>query len=347
MKSVKISTIIPVYNAEDYLEECLNSITNQTLNDIEIICVDDGSDDNSLKKIEKLAKKDNRIKIFKTDKNSGAGVARNIGLENAKGDYISFVDSDDFLFNDKVYEKLYNHAIKEDSNILKANLRSYNANVFKNIEENHPFCSPVYKISKEYPYDYGVPWYFHRLLFKRVFLEKNNIKFPPYFAGEDPLFVAKTLRKVNCIDCLPIDFYAYRGGHKGPNTLSSKEKEKQYIQHFKEVLEILDTAEFNKVYIDYEDHMYELFLRQKYMSSSKYIDDNIKEVFGEGKVFHIYNMISDLKKEYILEKIKREKLERTYKKKLKLQKKEIKKLKNSHSWKITKPFRKLSGLIKK
>lgn len=93
---VKVSVIIPVYNVERYLEECLESIINQSLRDIEIICIDDGSEDNSLSILESYAKLDNRIKII-SQENQGLGAARNVGLDNSTGDYIYFIDSDDFL----------------------------------------------------------------------------------------------------------------------------------------------------------------------------------------------------------------------------------------------------------
>ncbi|WP_225369762.1 glycosyltransferase family 2 protein [Methanobrevibacter arboriphilus] len=85
----KISVIIPVYNVEKYLEQCLDSVINQSLEDIEVICINDGSTDNSLEILDEYAKKDNRIKII-NKKNEGLGVARNIGMDYAKGKYIIF-----------------------------------------------------------------------------------------------------------------------------------------------------------------------------------------------------------------------------------------------------------------
>ena len=107
----KISVIIPIYNSEKYLEECLDSILNQTLKDIEIICVDDGSTDNSLTILENYAQRDKRIQIF-SQQNLHAGIARNHGLEKASGEYVHFMDSDDLLFYinfHKHYYQLINH----------------------------------------------------------------------------------------------------------------------------------------------------------------------------------------------------------------------------------------------
>lgn len=92
----KVSVIIPVYNVEKYLRECLDSVINQTLSDIEIICINDGSTDNSLGILKEYAEKDSRIKII-TQENQGQGVARNNAIEAAQGEYLVFVDPDDFL----------------------------------------------------------------------------------------------------------------------------------------------------------------------------------------------------------------------------------------------------------
>ena len=119
----KVSVIVPVYNVEPYLKECLNSIIKQTLKEIEIICVDDGSTDNSLEIMKEYAKKDKRFTII-TQKNLYAGVARNAGLSVAKGEYLSFLDSDDF-FELTMLEKMYKKAIKEKADICVCNFDTF------------------------------------------------------------------------------------------------------------------------------------------------------------------------------------------------------------------------------
>lgn len=98
MKRPKVSVIIPVYNTEEYIEECIESVLNQTFQDFEIICVDDGSTDRSADIIQGYCTRDKRIALHK-QKNSFSGVARNTGVSLAKGKYIQFLDSDDFLEN--------------------------------------------------------------------------------------------------------------------------------------------------------------------------------------------------------------------------------------------------------
>ena len=100
----KVSVIIPVYNTEKFLRKCLDSVCNQTLQDIEIICINDCSTDGSLEILREYAGKDNRIKLIELFENGGAAKARNIGIDIAHGEYIGFVDSDDFVDLD-FYEK--------------------------------------------------------------------------------------------------------------------------------------------------------------------------------------------------------------------------------------------------
>lgn len=128
-----ISVIIPVYNVEKYLEQCLDSVINQNLQDIEIICVDDGSTDNSPSILEKFSSKDNRIKIFSKE-NGGQASARNLGIKKAKGKYIAFVDSDDFIKED-MFVKLYDVAENNNLDIAMCKIALYDDNT-GNIDEN-------------------------------------------------------------------------------------------------------------------------------------------------------------------------------------------------------------------
>lgn len=117
-KNIKVSIIVPVCNVEKFLPECLESCINQTLKEIEIICVNDGSTDNSLKILREYARKDNRVKVI-DKKNAGYGHTMNIGIDMASGEYIGFVESDDFIKLD-MYEKLYNIATKKDLDMIKS-----------------------------------------------------------------------------------------------------------------------------------------------------------------------------------------------------------------------------------
>lgn len=120
----KVSIIIPIYNSEEYLEECLNSVLQQTLREIEIILVNDGSTDDSLAICDKFSARDDRIQLLSIS-NSGSAAARNVGLEKACGEYIGFVDSDDWIESD-MFQRLYEKAKQYDVDIVSANyLRHY------------------------------------------------------------------------------------------------------------------------------------------------------------------------------------------------------------------------------
>ena len=122
--NIKVSVIIPVYNVQDYLRECLDSILNQTLKELELICVDDGSTDKSLEILREYEKKDNRV-IVLTQHNKGAGAARNKGLEIARGEYLSFLDSDDF-FATGMLEESYRKCKKENAEVCVYQVVRYN-----------------------------------------------------------------------------------------------------------------------------------------------------------------------------------------------------------------------------
>jgi len=121
MEEIIISVIIPVYNSDIFLKRCLESIISQTLASLEIICIDDCSTDNSFNILTEYSKKDNRIKVFKNSKNIGQGLTRNRGIDLAKGEYIAFVDSDDWIESD-MYESLYGQTINKKYDLVCCNL---------------------------------------------------------------------------------------------------------------------------------------------------------------------------------------------------------------------------------
>ena len=131
-----ISIIVPIYNVDKYLEECIESLRNQTYKNLEIILINDGSTDNSEQIFRHEAKQDNRI-VFINKKNGGSASAKNEGLKIAKGDYIAFVDSDDFIELDMI-EYMVNTIKKYNADIVQCKLRDYYTNTiaFKQQEIN-------------------------------------------------------------------------------------------------------------------------------------------------------------------------------------------------------------------
>ena len=115
-KDLKVSVIVPVYNGEKYIEECMDSIVGQTLREIEIICVDDGSTDGSPEILERFRRQDKRVRLI-SQENAGAGAARNRGFKEAGGEYLSFLDADDF-FEPDMLETAYRKAKEQKAQIL-------------------------------------------------------------------------------------------------------------------------------------------------------------------------------------------------------------------------------------
>ena len=116
----QVSIIVPVYNASKYLADCLNSLLKQTIKEIEVICIDDGSTDDSMDILDGFSSSDSRVKII-SQQNKGAGAARNVGLHNATGEYVLFVDSDDYLECNSALNDMYRHASKYDLDVLSIN----------------------------------------------------------------------------------------------------------------------------------------------------------------------------------------------------------------------------------
>jgi glycosyltransferase involved in cell wall biosynthesis len=133
---VKISVIIPVYNIEDYLKECLDSIVNQSLDDIEIICVNDGSTDSSLDILKEYGNADSRVRII-SQENKGIGCARNTALTSVKGEYVYFMDGDDILELDAL-EKLYNLAVERDVDFIMFKISNFNEDTGEIIDDEFP-----------------------------------------------------------------------------------------------------------------------------------------------------------------------------------------------------------------
>ena len=185
-KGYKLSVIIPIYNTEKYLHKCLDSVCNQTLQDIEIICVNDCSPDNSLEILKEYAQTDNRIKIINFSQNKGAAVARNTAIDEAKGEYIGFVDSDDYIDLD-FYEKLYERAKKDDADIAKGKLYLYNTKTNKVYLQEWIDINDRVKEHKANFY-----FTFTTGVYKRDFIIKHNIKFlQGLIHFEDPYFTIK------------------------------------------------------------------------------------------------------------------------------------------------------------
>lgn len=201
----KVSVIVPCYNMEKYIERCLDSLQKQLLEDIEIICVDDKSTDNTLEILKSRAEADPRIRIIAQPRNMGVAVARNTGIKNATGEYIGFVDADDYVDID-FYQKVYNHAIRTDAEMAKGLLTV--------IENGKRFIPPTNEHAKRrkirFCYD------FTSAIYKKDFLDRHNLHFMEGVAlGEDITFLIKASYLCNKLAICPYGtsyYYVIRPG---------------------------------------------------------------------------------------------------------------------------------------
>lgn len=206
MSSIKVSVVIPVYNVEKYLNECMDSVINQTLKEIEIICVDDGSTDSSLSILHEYAKQDSRITIL-TQENQGAGVARNTGLDIATGEYLSFLDADDF-FHLEMLEKAYNQSsyLKAEICVFKSNSYNTSKKIYKELNytikcdfSNNQLFKPKDIESNIFKCFVGWAW---DKLFLTKFIKNNNLNFQNLRSTNDMFFVFASIVTANKITIL-------------------------------------------------------------------------------------------------------------------------------------------------
>ena len=195
----KVSVVMPVYNADDYIRPAIETVLNQTLSDFELICVDDGSTDKSLSIINEYAKKDERIKVIKMN-HIGVSTARNKGFLKTEGEYVIFLDADDF-YESTLLEKLYNAAKEQDLDIVATDFDLYDnkkARFIKSAEEEHGniFAHGTVASKKEYP-DFilqSTTGYVWNKLFRTEFLKEKEILFAPeLYVFEDVYFVCCAL----------------------------------------------------------------------------------------------------------------------------------------------------------
>lgn len=194
----QVSVIIPVYNAEQYLEKCIGSITAQTLEDIEILCVDDGSTDGSLVLLKKLQAADGRIRVI-TQPNGGAGAARNTGLRHAAGKYLSFLDADDF-FEPNMLEEAVAAAEQYSAEMVVFNSDQYHMDTDSFAEvpwvlrkrDIPPYMPFTYRQLTDNVFKTFVGWAWDKL-FLREFVLEQEIRFQEQRTTNDMLFVFTVL----------------------------------------------------------------------------------------------------------------------------------------------------------
>lgn len=286
---MKVSVIVPIYNSEKWIERCVNSILEQTYRNIELILIDDGSQDNSFEICNELAKKDNRIKLIHIE-NQGVANARNIGLENVCGDFITFCDSDDTYEKDFI-EKLLNLYNESKSELCVSSIY-VNQNGEKKIH-NAPIVG-IYKdispiINGWFNIYFGGLW--NKLYLTKI-IKENNIKFPTDLSiNEDSIFTLNYLKYVNSVNCSDNPIYNYIV--ENTNSLTRSFNECMLDACEKTIESLSELAKLNNCYdeefINYCKYYYSNCL-EKYVYSAFYND------ISENKKKKIFNLLK-LKKE--------------------------------------------------
>ena len=214
-----MSVIIPVYNAEKYLRGCMDSVLGQTLRELEVICVDDGSTDGSAAILEEYAEKDSRVRVLRQE-NKGAGVARNLGIGAARGEYVAFIDSDDWA------EKSYCSELVQCADEHSADIVVCRAQRFD--DATGELLPSGWMLKEQYPpgkaftpedikkyifqFTYGQVW---DKLFRRDFINTNGIRFPEIRAAEDTSFAYISLLSAKLISIQPSVLIHYRVNREG------------------------------------------------------------------------------------------------------------------------------------
>lgn len=252
----KVSVIVPIYNVEKYLEKCINSLLSQTLEDIQIILVNDGSKDNS-GNIAKEYEKNNKDRVIYVEKeNGGLSDARNYGLKYATGDFIAFLDSDDYI-EKNAYEEMYNKAIEENADYVECDFIWEFPNKIR-VDKQYPYKNKKEMLS----FVRVVAW---NKLIKRQLITDNNLEFPKGLRYEDVEFTYKLIPFINKFAYVdkPFIHYVQREG-----SIANVQNERTA-----EIFTVLDNViEFykkNNIYEKYRDELEYNYARYLLCSSLK------------------------------------------------------------------------------
>ncbi|MDO5424141.1 MAG: glycosyltransferase family 2 protein [Eubacteriales bacterium] len=244
-QEIKVSVIVPIYNTENYLPQCLESICTQTLKEIEIICVDDGSTDRSLALAKEAAEKDRRITVLEQE-NLGGGAARNKGMAIAKGEYLAFLDSDDYMERDML-EKMYHAAWKEAADISICKARRYHDDlgIYTDLPGamREELLPDLHVFSWEdmpetiFNAFHNWPW---NKLFRREFIEAEEIAFQEIHRTNDLYFTCRALMAAERITLVRECLVNYRVGTKGSCQDTNQDYPLDFYEAFRKMKAFLE-----------------------------------------------------------------------------------------------------------
>lgn len=378
---VKVSVVIPVYNVEDYLGECLDSVVNQTLTDIEIICVNDGSTDKSLEILNEYASKDDRITVIDQE-NGGHAVATNRGMKLAKGDFLYLMDSDDIV-DIHALEETVKVAEERNVDFVIFQAINYYMDTDELVEQENYSMNELadfvgdkvfnWKDIKDFAFSITVtPW---SKIYKREFIEKNNCRFPEGLVFDDNIFFWEVLFSAERITFYRKHLFKRRW-HSTSSTMSGNRNFLDSIEIFKIMWE---TFQRFGTFEEYKDVLYKKRVstgywrlktikkgyRQEYFEKYKaslleikqeeFFDDFYETIGERRRTIYdavIYNETYDeailTVKNYDLEKSIDKLRQKNYKleSSIRQNKKITDRILNSRSWKITKPLRGIRNIFR-
>lgn len=255
----KISVIIPCYNVEKYLRQCLDSVINQTLKEIEIICINDGSTDSTLQILEEYAGHDKRIKVI-SQENQGLSGARNTGLANAIGEFISFLDSDDYFLSDNALKTILKNFTNDVDFVNFGIFLNFESDVKTKIKDKdvNPKLSGKIKICENIMYQ--TPVYAWNKIFRKSIIDKYSLRFPVGLLFEDCVFTYSYLSISNYGYYLNDRFYSYLI-RKNSIMSSLNKNNKKGIDHIYCMKELFNFYNKNNLIVSYKCFFESLFIR--------------------------------------------------------------------------------------
>ena len=282
----KVSVILPVYGVAAYIEKCVQSLLNQTLKEMEFLFVDDHGPDNSIDLLKQTIKgnpREKQFRILTPEHNLGAGMARNFAIPEAKGEYIAFVDSDDWVESD-MFETLYNAAKAQDADLCYSQeYKDYEDHSSETIILRNPTVEPG-----EFTYDKKAFFlthyvsYFTTFLFKRSFVEQHEVHFPEDRSADDSFFLACALMTADSIARVdkPLYHYLIR-----PGSVTTTKDSVKYKKRLTVFSKLMAYAKAQGVYEVLKQELDFLYIKKGYISSLvNYVTNALeprKEVFVE------------------------------------------------------------------
>ncbi len=261
-QNLKISVIVPVYNKELYLERCLDSVINQTYKNLEIICVNDGSSDNSGKILDEYAKKDDRIKVIHKE-NGGVSSARNKGLVVATGVFVGFIDSDDYI-EPEMFEVLISGIKNDETDISICGYFDEYSNEIRPVKNILPISNEPMKMEDFHKFIYirdkyrGVASYLWNRILRKSVIDSNNIKFDESIIaiGEDFMFLAHYYLKADKVVYNDASLYHYvQLENSKSNNIAENFVKLDWIKSYQCLVDLYEENNVDSITLDYVKRM--------------------------------------------------------------------------------------------